>query len=59
MSRMLPSLEMPSPYMMSKNTSLNGGATLFLRTVTFVWFPTVSLPALSAPIRRTSNRTLE
>ena len=53
----LASLEMPSPYMMSNSTCLNGGATLFLTTLTRVWLPTTSSRSLIAPMRRMSRRT--
>ena len=50
---------MPSPYITSNSTVLNGGATLFLTILTRVWFPTASFPTFNAPMRRMSNRTLE
>ena len=56
-SMISPSLEMPSPYMMSKMTSRNGGATLFLTTFTRVVLPTTSSRSLIAPVRRMSRRT--
>ena len=43
MSTRLPSLEMPSPYTMSKSTILNGGATLFFTAFPLFWLPTVFL----------------
>ena len=48
---------MPSPYMMSNSASRNGGATLFLTTLARVRLPMISLPFLSASMRRTSMRT--
>ena len=45
-----PSLEMPSPYIMSNSTTLNGGATLFFTTLTLVWLPMISSLSLIAPI---------
>src|SRR2546428_501272 len=51
-----PSFEMPEPYMMSNSTSLNGGATLFLTTLTRVRLPTTTSPFLIAPMRRMSSR---
>ena len=43
--------------MMSNSACLNGGATLFLTTLTRVRLPTASVPSLSVSIRRTSRRT--
>ena len=54
-SSRLPSREIPSPYITSNSTVLNGGATLFLTTLTLVWLPTASLPTLSAPMRLMSR----
>ena len=48
----------PSLYMMSNSATLNGAATLFLRTVTRVRLPITSLPCLIDCIRRISIRTL-
>ena len=56
-SRISPILEMPSPYMMSNSTCLNGGASLFFTTLTRVWLPTTSSRSLIAPMRRMSSRT--
>ncbi len=53
-----PTLEMPSPYMISNSTCLNGGATLFLTTFTLVVLPTMSSRSLIWPVRRMSSRTL-
>jgi hypothetical protein len=47
------------PYMISNSASRNGGATLFLTTLTRVWLPTTSSPFLIAPMRRMSRRTEE
>ena len=47
-----PIFDMPSPYMISNSIILNGGAILFLTTLTRVWFPTTSSRSLIAPIRR-------
>ena len=55
-SRRSPSLEMPSPYMMSNSTSLKGGATLFFTTLTRVRLPMTCSPSLMAPMRRMSSR---
>ena len=52
-----PVLDTPSPYMMSNSTCLNGGASLFLTTLTRVWLPTTSSRSLIAPMRRMSRRT--
>jgi recombination protein RecA len=52
-----PVFEMPSPYMMSNSTCLNGGAILFLTTLTRVWLPTTSSRFFKAPMRRMSRRT--
>ena len=52
-----PTLDTPSPYMMSNSTCLNGGATLFLTTLTRVWLPTTCSRSLIAPMRRMSRRT--
>ena len=41
-----PSREMPSPYMTSNSASRNGGATLFLTTLTRVRPPTTASPSL-------------
>ena len=43
--------------MMSNSTSRNGGATLFLTTLTRVWLPTTSSRSLTGPMRRMSRRT--
>ncbi len=48
---------MPRPYMMSNSACLNGGATLFLTTLTRVRLPTGSVPSLRVSMRRTSSRT--
>ena len=53
----LPVLDTPSPYMMSNSTCLNGGANLFLTTLTRVWLPITSSRSLMAPMRRMSRRT--
>ena len=50
---------MPLPYMMSNSACLNGGATLFLTTLTRVRLPTMSVPSLRVSMRRTSSRTEE
>src|SRR5262249_55880646 len=50
-----PILETPSPYMMSNSTCLNGGASLFLTTLTRVWLPTTSSRSLLTPIRRVGH----
>src|SRR3954464_9313095 len=55
----LPSRLMPWPYRMSNSACLNGGATLFLTTLTPVRLPTISSPSLSVSMRRTSRRTQE
>src|SRR5207253_1753718 len=52
-----PLFDTPSPYMMSNSTCLNGGASLFLTTLTRVWLPTTSSRSLIAPILRMSRRT--
>ncbi len=51
-----PSREMPSPKIMSNSAVLNGGATLFLTTLTRVRLPTMSVPFLIGSPRRTSSR---
>src|ERR1700712_3064243 len=51
-----PSRLMPLPYMMSNSACLNGGATLFLTTLTRVRLPTMSVPSLSVSMRRKSGR---
>ncbi len=56
-SMISPSLEMPSPYMMSNSTSRNGGATLFLTTFTRTLLPTISSAFFTEPVRRMSRRT--
>ncbi|PAV93082.1 hypothetical protein WR25_11431 [Diploscapter pachys] len=56
-SRISPIFEMPSPYMMSNSTCLNGGATLFFTTFTRVVLPVTSSRSLIAPVRRMSRRT--
>jgi len=43
--------------MISNSTCLNGGASLFLTTLTRVWLPTTSSRSLMAPMRRMSSRT--
>ena len=43
--------------MMSNSASRNGGATLFLTTLTLVRLPVTSVPSLIAPMRRMSMRT--
>ena len=43
--------------MMSNSACLNGGAILFLTTLTLVRLPTTSVPSLSVSIRRMSSRT--
>ncbi len=50
-SRISPILELPSPYMMSNSTCLNGGATLFFTTFTRVALPTISSRSLIWPVR--------
>ena len=57
MSRTDPSLEMPSPYSTSNSADLNGGAILFLTTLTLVRLPTASSPFLMVWMRRISRRT--
>ena len=52
-----PSLETPSPYMMSNSATRNGAATLFLTTLTRTRLPTDSVPVLIVSIRRMSSRT--
>ena len=52
-----PSLEMPSPYSTSNSADLNGGAILFLTTLTRVRLPTASSPLFSVCTRRMSRRT--
>src|ERR1700755_2335292 len=52
-----PSFEMPWPYMMSNSTSRNGGATLFLTTLTRTLLPTISSRCLNEPMRRVSGAT--
>ena len=52
-----PSLEMPSPYMISNSASRKGGATLFFTILAFVRLPISSVPFLMASTRRTSMRT--
>ena len=54
-----PSLLMPSPYIISNSTTLNGGATLFFTTLTRVWLPIISSLSLIAPILLISNLTDE
>ena len=56
-SRISPTLEMPSPYMMSNSASLKGGETLFFTTLARVRLPMISEPLLRASMRRTSMRT--
>src|SRR5215217_7398768 len=58
-SSRLPSLEIPRPYMMSNSHCRNGGATLFLTTLTRVREPTISVPSLRFSTLRTSSRTEE
>ena len=55
----VPALEIPSPYIKSNSAVLNGGATLFLTTLTLVRAPTFSLLALINSPLRTSRRTEE
>ena len=55
-SMISPILEIPSPYMMSNSTCLNGGASLFFTTFTRVWLPTTSSRSLMVPMRRMSRR---
>ena len=43
--------------LMSNSACLNGGATLFLITLTRVSEPVISSPFLIAPVRRISKRT--
>ena len=43
--------------MMSNSACLNGGATLFLTTLTRTRLPIASAPSLSVSIRRMSSRT--
>ena len=50
-------LEIPSLYIISNSTSLNGGATLFLTILTLTLFPTISLPSLITSFLRISIRT--
>src|SRR5579885_2595341 len=56
-SMISPSRDTPSPYRMSNSACRNGGATLFLTTLTLVSLPTTSSPRLIAPMRRMSRRT--
>ena len=58
MSIMEPTLDMPSPYIMSTSTCLNGGATLFLTIFTRVRLP-MGVPSepFSVSILRTSILT--
>ena len=58
-SRILPSFEIPSPYKISNSAVLNGGATLFLTTLTFVLLPISSVPFFITSPRLTSNLTDE
>ena len=59
MSKTVPSLEMPVPYIMSNSACLNGGATLFFTTFTRTRLPIISLFFLSVSTRRMSKRTEE
>ena len=59
MSSTEPSLEMPVPYMMSNSADLNGGATLFLTTLTLTRLPTTSPLTLMLSTRLMSRRTDE
>ena len=52
-----PSREMPSLYMMSNSAMRNGGATLFLTTLTLARLPITSVPSLIESMRRMSRRT--
>ena len=45
--------------MMSNSACLNGGATLFLTTLTRTRLPIASTPSLSVSMRRMSSRTDE
>ena len=56
-STISPSLEIPSPYAISNFAVLNGGATLFLTTLTLVSFPTISSLFLIDPVFLISNLT--
>src|SRR5699024_7876674 len=62
MSNTSPSLEIPSPYMISTTACLNGGATLFLTTFNLVRFPTmsflVSMILHDEPLNGQKNKTL-
>ena len=54
-----PTLDIPSPYIISTSAVLNGGATLFLTTLMFVLLPRTSPPTLICSPRLTSNLTVE
>ena len=50
-------MEIPSLYMISKVVVRNGGATLFLTTLTLTWLPMTLSSFLSWAERRTSTRS--
>ena len=52
-----PTLDIPSPYIISNSTCLKGGETLFLTTFTLVELPITSSRSLSAPILLISSLT--
>src|SRR5262249_57083911 len=52
-----PSLLTPVPYRISKSASRNGGASLFLTTLTRTSLPTTTSPCLSGFFLRMSSRT--
>lgn len=54
-----PSREIPCPNSISKVHCLNGGASLFLATLTLTAFPTTSSPFFIEPVRRISSLTVE
>ena len=54
-----PVLLIPFPYIRSNSTTLKGGATLFLTTLTLVEFPTICSLSLIAPILLISILTEE
>ena len=57
MSRMSPSREIPLLNIRSNSAWRNGGAHLFLTTLTRVRLPMATVPSLIWPMRRTSIRT--
>ena len=54
-----PSLDTPSPYIMSTVAVLNGGATLFLTTLIEVLLPTTDSPTFICSLLLTSNLIVE